>query len=238
MKLAIMQPYFLPYIGYFQLIAAVDVFVLYDNIEYTKKGFINRNYILKNGKSVVITLPLASDSDYLDVCERRLANNFSRVKMLNQFNEAYRRAPYFSEAFFLLEDIILYESSNLFQFLWHSIAKICTYFGIATEIRISSKIAIDHALKNQDKVLAICEAVSAKTYVNSMGGMALYSTKLFQNKGLDLKFLRSKPFEYTQLGANFVPLLSIVDVLMFNSRENIKAHIEDSYDLVSNIVID
>ena len=238
MKLAIMQPYFLPYIGYFQLIAAVDLFVLYDNIEYTKKGFINRNYMLQNGKSAAFTLPLTSDSDYLDICNRKLAINFNRIKILNQFKEAYRRAPYFSKTFSLLEEIIFYESSSLFQFLRHSIIKICTYFDLTTEIKISSEIAIDHTLKNQDKVLAICEAVGAKIYVNSVGGMALYSTKLFQSKGVDLKFLRSKIIEYPQLGANFVPLLSIVDVLMFNSRENIKTHIADNYDLVSNIMID
>ena len=95
MRLAIMQPYFFPYIGYFQLIAAVDMFIVYDNIKYTKKGWINRNRMLQNGKDVMFSLPLKSDSDYLDVCERELAADFNRDKLLNQFKGAYRRRPVF-----------------------------------------------------------------------------------------------------------------------------------------------
>jgi len=233
-----MQPYFLPYIGYFQLIAAVDVFVLYDNIEYTKKGYINRNYMLQNDKRVVFSIPLASDSDYVDVCNRKLAVNFNRAKLLNRFKEAYRRAPYFSKIFMLLEDVVYYESPNLFHFLQNSVIKICAHLDIGTEIRTSSEVDIDHACKNQDKVLAICDALGAKVYVNSIGGMALYSPKIFQGRGVDLRFLRSKPFEYNQFGADFVPLLSIVDVLMFNSRENIKNHITGGYDLVDNALVE
>ena len=90
MRLAIMQPYFFPYIGYFQLIAAVDQFIVYDNIKYTKKGWINRNRMLQNGKDVMFSLPLKSDSDFLDVCERELAADFNRDKLLNQLKGAYR----------------------------------------------------------------------------------------------------------------------------------------------------
>ena len=194
MRLAIMQPYFFPYIGYFQLIAAVDMFIVYDNIKYTKKGWINRNRMLQNGKDVMFSLPLKSDSDYLDVCERELAADFNRDKLLNQFNGAYRRAPYFAQTFPLVEQIVRYEDTNLFRFLHHSIVRTCEHLGIATEIRISSGIAIDHDLKNQDKVLALCEAVGASTYVNAIGGMELYSKEAFREKGIELKFIQSKPF--------------------------------------------
>ena len=142
MRLAIMQPYFMPYIGYFQLIAAVDVFVVYDNIKYTKKGWISRNRMLQNGKDVMFSLPLKSDSDYLDVCERELAADFNRDKLLNQLNGAYRRAPYFMQTFPLVEQIVSYEDANLFRFLHHSIVKTCEHLGVTTEIRVSSDIAI------------------------------------------------------------------------------------------------
>jgi len=231
MKVAIMQPYFFPYIGYFQLIAAADVFVVYDNIKYTKKGWISRNRMLQNGKDVMFSLPLKSDSDYLDVCERELAVDFNRDKLLNQFKGTYRRAPNFEQTYLLVEQVLRYEDANLFRFLHHSIARTCEHLGITTEIKISSDIAIDHELKGQDKVLAMCAAVGTTTYVNAIGGMELYSKETFMEKGINLKFIKSLPFEYIQLGNEFVPWLSIIDVMMFNSLEVIQGQLSQ-FDLV------
>ena len=231
-RLAIMQPYFCPYIGYFQLIAAVDLFIVYDNIKYTKKGWINRNRMLQNGKDVMFSLPLKSDSDYLDVFQRELAPDFNRDKLLNQFKGAYRHAPYFAQTFPLIEQVVRYEDMNLFRFLHHSIVKTCERLGITTEIWISSDIAIDHGVKNQDKVLALCEAVGATTYVNAIGGMELYSKETFREKGIDLKFIQSRAFEYPQFGDVFVPWLSIIDVMMFNPLDNIQTCISTNYELI------
>jgi hypothetical protein len=231
MKLAVMQPYFFPYIGYFQLISAVDLFIVYDNIKYTKKGWINRNRMLQNGKDVIFSLPLKSDSDYLNVCQRELSGNFDRDKLLNQFRGAYRHAPYFEQTFPLIEEIVRHDDPNLFSFLRHSIVKTCTHLGITTEIRNSSSIAIDHTLKNQDRVLALCKAVGASAYVNAIGGAALYSKETFQEKSIDLKFIQSRPFEYSQWGDAFVPWLSVIDVMMFNPLEAIQACISTNYEL-------
>ena len=134
MRVAIMQPYFLPYIGYYQLIASVDLFVVYDNIKYTKKGWINRNRMLQNGKDVMFSLPLKSDSDYLDVCERQLAPDLNRDKLLSQFKGAYRHAPYYAQTFPLIEQVVRYEDMNLFGFMQHSIVKTCEHLGITTAI--------------------------------------------------------------------------------------------------------
>jgi hypothetical protein len=232
MRLAIMQPYFFPYMGYYQLIATVDLFIVYDNIKYTKKGWINRNRMLQNGKDVMFSLPLKHDSDKLDVCDRELAADFSCDKLLNQFNGLYHRAPYFSQTFPLIEQIIRHQDTNLFRFLHHSIVKTCEHLGITTEIRISSGIAINHDLKNQDKVLALCTALGASTYVNAIGGRELYSKETFRERGVELKFIRSKPFEYPQFGDEFVPWLSIVDVMMFNSVETIKESLVMKFELV------
>jgi len=232
MRLAIMQPYFFPYIGYFQLIASVDRFILYDNIKYTKKGWINRNRMLQNGKDVVFSLPLKGDSDDLDIRERELASVFDRDKLLSKFRGTYRRAPYFAQTFSLVEQIVRYENANLFRFLHHSIARTCERLGIATEITISSSIVIDHDLRSQDKVLALCEALRARTYVNTIGGMSLYSKGTFQEKGIDLKFIKPKPFEYSQFGDAFVPWLSIIDVLMFNPLDAIQTCVSTNYELI------
>lgn len=227
-----MQPYFLPYIGYFQLIAAADIFIVYDNIKYTKKGWINRNRMLQNGQDVMFSLPLKKDSDTLDVLQRELATDFDRDKLLNQFKGAYRKAPYFNQTFPLLEQIVRHEEQNLFRYLHHSIVKTCEHLSITTEIRISSDIDIDHSLTSQDKVLALCVTTGASIYVNAIGGMDLYSKGAFREKGIELKFIKSKPFEYAQFGAEFVPWLSIVDVMMFNPLDTIQKCITTNYELI------
>ena len=232
MRVSIMQPYFLPYIGYFQLIAEANVFVVYDNIKYTKKGWINRNRMLLNGTDVMFSLPLKNDSDYLDVIERELVADFSRDKLLNQFKGAYAHAPYFAQTFPLIERIVHYEEHNLFRYVHHAIVSVCEHLGLTTEIRVSSDIAIDHELKGQDKVIALCEALGADCYVNPIGGMALYSKEVFKSCGIDLKFIRSQPFEYRQLGNAFVPWLSIVDVMMFNPLNVVQRQISSGYTLV------
>jgi hypothetical protein len=232
MKLAIMQPYFFPYIGYFQLIAAVDIFIVYDNIKYTKKGWINRNRILQNGKDAIFTLPLKHDSDFLYICKRELAKDFNRDKLLCQFKGAYERAPYFSETFPLLERIVRYPEANLFLFLCNSIVGICEHLAIKTEIKVSSGIAIDHNLKNQDKVLALCKVAGATVYVNAIGGMELYSNDEFRNQGIDLKFIKSILFEYCQFDNAFVPWLSIIDVMMFNPFTVVQEKINSCFELI------
>jgi len=232
MKLGIMQPYFLPYIGYFQLIAAVDTFIVYDNIKYTKKGWINRNRMLLNGTDAMFSLPLKKDSDSLDVVQREISADFDHTKLINQFKGAYRCAPYFSQTYPLLERVVCCEDHNLFRYLHHSLVETCRHLGIDTEIRISSGIVIDHDLKAQDKVLALCKAMRADEYVNTIGGTELYQKSEFCSHGIELKFIKSQPFEYDQFGAAFVPWLSIVDVMMFNPLDVVRDCINSNYELI------
>lgn len=232
MRVAVMQPYFVPYIGYFQLIAAVDCFIVYDNIQYTKKGWINRNKILKNSKETVFTLPLKNDTDTLDIRERELAETFNPKKLLAQISDAYRRAPYFNQTMPLVQDILQQDTRNLFQFLHYSILKTCAHIGLKTKIRISSNIAIDHTLRSQEKVIALCQAVGGDTYINSIGGQLLYAKDDFLEKKLKLHFIQPRSFIYDQLGSEFTPWLSIIDVMMFNSPETTRTAIYNNYDLV------
>ena len=231
MRVAIMQPYFLPYIGYFQLIASADLFIVYDNIKYTKKGWINRNRMVQNGKDVLFSLPLKRDSDFLSVCDREIASDFDSKKLLRQFAGAYRDAPYIEQTLPLIEDIVKHADMNLFQFVHNSIVKICRHLEIQTVIKKSSEVPIDHELKSQEKVLALCNKVGATTYINSAGGIELYSESAFHAQNIDLRFIRSKSFQYSQFGSEFIPWLSIVDVLMFNPREHIRQAIHENYDL-------
>ncbi len=232
MTLAIMQPYFLPYFGYWQLIAAVDRFVVYDNIQYAKKGWINRNRFLRNGADAFFTVPLKKGSDFLNIADRTIADDFDPKTVLNPLAEAYRKAPSFKAVFPMIESIVTAAPRNLFEYLHHSIVVTANYLDIRTPIVVSSAVAIDHDLKAERKVLAICEALGANRYVNAIGGRELYSVPAFSERGIDLTFIQSRPLTYPQYDHPFVPGLSIVDVMMFNSRDAVRAMLT-AYDLVS-----
>jgi hypothetical protein len=223
-----MQPYIFPYIGYFQLINAVDKFVVYDNIQFTKKGWINRNRILVNGKDEYFTLPLKKDSDYLNVDERQLAEIFSteKIKLLRKIKEAYKKAPCFDAVFPVIESIINQQEENLFKFIYQSLISVCRYLEIKTELIQSSSIPIDHALKAQDKVIAICSHLQAIHYINPIGGLELYSKEVFNKLNIELSFIKSNTITYQQNNNEFIPWLSIIDVMMFNSEEKIQEYLQ------------
>lgn len=221
-----MQPYFLPYIGYFQLINSVDYFVLYDNIEYTKKGWINRNRYLQNGKDNLFTIPLRKDSDFLDIKQREISESFNSLRLLSQIQNAYRKAPYFDKVFPLITTIIYNNDKNLFNYIYNSIKLICELLCIQTQIVISSDIPIDHSLKSENKVIDICNFFNAQTYINSIGGKKLYDFNTFNNQNIELCFLESDTIEYDQFTHDFVPSLSILDVLMFNSKATVQQYLE------------
>ena len=233
MKVAIMQPYFMPYIGYFQLINAVDKFVIYDNIQFTKKGWIHRNRILSNGDETIITLPLKKDSDYLNVSERYLGeeSKIMRNKITRKIRNDYQRAPFYNDIFPIIEKIFNYSDNNLFKFINHSLIEIITYLKIKTEILTSSELPIDHALKSQDKVIALCKHLRATSYINPYGGKNLYSKEIFLNHNLDLLFLKSKSISYRQFDNIFIPWLSIIDVMMFNNRNDVLIML-NNYELI------
>lgn len=233
MKLAIMQPYFFPYTGYWQLIAAVDIFIVYDNIKYTKKGWINRNRFLLKGRDAVFSIPLQKASDSLNIVDRHLAGNFDRAALINQLAAAYQMAPHFSNTFPLIVKIIENPADNLFEYLHASIVSICLHLDIRTRIIVSSKVDIDHTLKKQDKVIAFCSALGAATYINSIGGRELYRHEDFSAAQIELRFLEAGLSEYPQHRAPFIPWLSIIDVLMFNPINETKRLIRENCRLIS-----
>ena len=145
-------------------------------------------------------------------------------KLKKQIKAAYQKAPFFQEIFPLFCECIDYKNDNLFEYLYYSVKKIAGYLSITTEIVISSSVAIDHEqLKGKDKVIAICEALGAKEYINPIGGMELYDKEEFENKNIKLQFIRmNSDIVYKQYQNEFVPGLSILDVLMFNSRDTVK----------------
>lgn len=231
MKIAIMQPYFLPYLGYYQLIDSVDKFVVYDDIQYTKKGWINRNRYLLNGQPSLFSLPIKKDSDFLNVNQRFLADNYLEynTKILRRIESSYRKSPNFDSVFPMIMDIFLYnESINLFNFLFNSIEKITNYLEITTPLIKSSDIEGDDvSLKSKNRVINICNCLNATEYINPIGGVNLYSKEEFKSNRLTLHFHKINNIEYPQFKHLHVPYLSILDVLMFNDIETIKKLIKE-----------
>jgi hypothetical protein len=222
MKLAIMQPYFFPYIGYWQLIHAVDRFVIYDDVNYIKGGWINRNRLLVNGKPTYVTVPMNQASSYKRICDIYLQPSIIwRDKLIKMVEFTYRRASYFADVFPIIEIIIRYKSNNLSDYLVYQLQILSAFMGINTEFIISSRCYKNNHLSGQARILDVCKHESATTYINPQGGQALYERSAFMNCGVDLKFLIPTPIEYKQFGSVFMPWLSIIDVMMFNSQSQL-----------------
>ncbi len=202
----------------------VDTFVVYDNIQYTKKGWINRNRILMNGRDEYISIPLKKDPYYLYVKDRFLADTWSndRKHTLNKIAACYRKAPHFMDVYGLVEQCLVYEEDNLFGFLLNSLNVVKQYLNISAPFAISSTINIDHSLKGESKVIAICKALCATKYLNPIGGLELYKREEFEKAGIQLNFIRTGDVQYPQFNNEFVPSLSIIDVMMFNDKETIR----------------
>jgi hypothetical protein len=217
MKFAVMQPYFMPYIGYFQLMSAVDKFVVYDNIEFTKKGWMNRNRIMVNGEPQYFTVNLEKGSDYAMVNERKVSPVFvkERRKTLAKIEANYRKAPFYEETLPLVKECFECSESSLFDFIFFSIVKVKEHLGIQSELIVSSQLQIDHSLKNKYKLWALSEYLGIQDYINPAGGMELYGKEEFAEHGMNLMFHQANLSAYPQRGVKeFVPALSIIDMLM------------------------
>lgn len=223
MKLGIMQPYFFPYIGYWQLINAVDKYVIYDDVNFIKNGWICRNRILMNGEPFFLSLHTFGASPNILINEVKLSSNkIIRIKMLKTLQACYGKAPFFNDAYPVIEKIITNEEDYLSRFLTYSIKEVCNYIGIDTKIVVSSDLTKNNKLRGQEKVLAICNILSADEYINAIGGKDLYSKENFIDNKVKLSFVNTLDIQYQQFKNIYVPNLSIIDIMMFNSVSSIK----------------
>jgi len=233
MNIAIMQPYFLPYIGYFQLIKASDIFVFYDDVNYVNRGWINRNRILLNNQPHKFVIPCTKLSQNKLINEIDVSIDFNTNKKLRNLVEmAYKKAPFFKTVFSIFESCLNFPDTNLAKYTTNSVLEICNYLGINRTFKISS---IDYPeTKGQmkaDRLIEISQQENANKYINGEGGQLIYEKKYFQEKGIELFFLKTTNQEYQQFGADFIPSLSILDVLMFNDVESVKSLL-NKYSLI------
>jgi hypothetical protein len=225
MTLGIMQPYFFPYLGYWQLINAVDEYVIYDDVTYMKGSWINRNNFLINGEKKLYTILLKNAGSFRLINEISILDDFVKFKKMLQTN--YAKAPFFKETFQWLEQSLTFDKENLAAFLGGTISALCGYLNIRTKLIYSSEIKKNNELKGKDKVLDICRILNADIYINAIGGRELYDADDFAERGVELRFLNAGLTPYKQLKNEFVPGLSIIDVLMFNSPERIREMLDE-----------
>ena len=232
MKIAIMQPYFLPYIGYFQLINAVDKFILYDIVTFIKRGWINRNRILVNGTDYMFSIPLVKVSQNKNIGDIYIKDDPKwKNQLLKTIEQNYKKAPYFEQIFSLFTSIIQKEEPNLSKFILNSFKLINNYLDINTEIISSANKYKVNQLKGAEKVIQICKQENADTYINAINGRELYDKEMFKEQDISLFFIKSQAIDYKQFKNEFTPNLSILDVLMFNSKEQVKEFL-NKYELV------
>ena len=211
-----MQPYFLPYLGYFQLMKSVDKFVVYDDIEYTKKGWINRNRLLFDHKIEYITLPLEKGSDYAKVDERKVSKQWQENKKRyeRKIRQSYCTRANYHFGLKLYKKIAEIPDLNVFEFIYESIKLTSEAIGIKTEIIISSSIGDFSRYNGVTKIIGICNELGAVRYVNAIGGMSLYSKADFEGNNIELNFIKSNLGPYEQGQKNFIAGLSILDLIM------------------------
>lgn len=233
LKVGIMQPYFFPYLGYFQLINGVDKFVLLDDVNYIKKGWINKNRILINGQVNNINVQLLKISQNRKINEINLDSNREwRVKLLKTITMSYSRAQNFDVIYSVINKIIESKVDTIAELNYLSIMEVCNYLCIDTKIISSSAIFNNDDLSGEDRIIDICLQLGATNYLNAIGGKELYNNLNFDKVGIGLNFLEPKLPYYKQLRTNeFLPGLSIIDILM-NNQKSIIQDMLNEYKLI------
>ena len=224
MVLGIMQPYLFPYIGYFQLVNAVDKFVFYDDVNFIKQGWINKNRILAGGKDLIFTVPLKNQSSFVTINRTEINQQLYtawKEKFLKTLCHSYSRAPHFDTAYSIIQSVLDAEHFNIGSLAAHSVMSVSAYLGIGTMFVNSSSIYENADLHSTDRILDICKKEYADVYLNAIGGRELYDFEEFLSRGVQLKFIKTNPVVYPQFKAEFLPGLSIVDIMMFNEPEQI-----------------
>jgi hypothetical protein len=234
MKLAVMQPYLFPYIGYFQMIKAVDTFVFYDDVNFMKQGWINRNRILVNGKDFMFTVPLEKPNSFWLIKNTLIHEKFYaswKTKFQMTIQQNYKKAPYFNPITAIMNQVLNQECVSISELALESVVAVSNYLGLNTTFYSSSERYENKDLERENRLVDICKNENITQYINALGGQELYSKESFKEKGIQLSFIKTLPIAYKQFNDEFVPWLSIIDVLMFNSVDEVNEML-DKYELV------
>lgn len=223
MILAVMQPYLFPYIGYYQLAYHSDIFIFYDDVNYIKGGYINRNRIQTRNGPQLFTIPIVKSSSFKKINELYFQEDIRKV--LLSISQSYSKAPYFSSVYPVIEKILTDKNRNVSNIASKSIIEVFRYLDIDFKYNYSSKI---HYNRNndknaKDKLIELCKIYKCDYYINSIGGKKLYKKEEFLSNRISLNFIKPKEVVYQQFNnKNYEPNLSMIDILMNNSKNEVK----------------
>ena len=227
-KVAIMQPYLFPYLGYYQLAAAVDQFVFLDDVNYIKSGFVNRNLIDLNGRPHRFVLPVEHVSQNRSIKDHSFTEESKRV--LATIGQAYRHHPQFSHVFPIVERTLSLVERGVAEVCAQSIRSVFDYLDLAFTSTFASSMPDPRGARGAQRIAKLATTLDATHYYNASGGRALYDRDDFHASGIALKFLTMRPVVYTQPHSHFLPSLSMLDVLMCCAPEQARGLLEQ-YDL-------
>lgn len=224
MILGMMQPYFYPYLGYWQLMDMADEYIIYDDVNFIKKGWIHRNRIKIQGEPAYFGLKIKKVSQNKRINELELnMDDLDREKLVTKIRSNYGKAPYFKEVLELFKDTIYCDKTNLAEYLAYCNRAVAAYMGITTPIYTCTELGLEHELTRENRIYDICHQRGCDHYINAIGGTALYDKDEFHKEGITLGFLNmDSDIVYPQGRGEFIPKLSILDVLMYNSYEEIR----------------
>ncbi len=233
MSVAIMQPYFFPYLGYFQLVQAADHFVFYDDVMFIKKGWINRNRILMQGNDFLFSIPLEKQSQHKSIRQSTVAYGAEfPSKWLQQIESAYKKAPHFQEVLELIHRVIQEKPASIADLAAKSVMETWTYLGLEQKFYMSSELKTKPDVDRALRLIHITQELGDSHYINAVNGQALYDKPFFAAQGVQLDFLSPKLQPYPQGNqSEFMAGLSMIDVLMWNSREEVIQQVKN-FDLI------
>lgn len=217
---AVMQPYLFPYLGYFQLINCSDNFIVYDDVNFIKGGYINRNYILSNGEKQRFTIPVPGASSNKKINELCFSTDVKKV--LASIQQAYSKAPYFEEVYPLIEKVLKGKERSISNVCLQSYVEIFTYLGIKKNFFKSSDLEYDRKKSPAERLVELTKSFNSNKYVNTIGGKELYSKDYFKENGIELSFISSNLPPYVQGSKEYIAGLSIIDILMWCEIDAIK----------------
>ncbi|MDE4453835.1 WbqC family protein [Psychrobacter sp. DAB_AL62B] len=218
MILAVMQPYLFPYIGYYQLVYASSIFIFYDDVNFIKQSYINRNNILANGKALRFTLPVLGASSNVPIESLEYSDG---KKILRTIAQAYSKSPYFYDVFSMIESVFSQENRSVTHINRMSIQVVFEYLNIDKKLLTASQINYDRTQERADRLLELSKMHSCDQYINSQGGKKLYQKGYFEEQGVELNFIETEIQPYSQNSDEFIPYLSMIDILMNCSKDDI-----------------
>lgn len=225
-----MQPYFFPYEGYFQLLASGDEIVFLDDVQFTRKGWINRNRIARD-EELHIKIPVVANSRSALINEMKISPSFNRGQLMKQLEHTYSKAGNYGQVMSILTEIITNDDDNLCNWLRYSLDQINSYLGISARVMYSSEIDPIQITRGSERIINLCKARNATSYVNLSGGRELYQPEDFVSSGISLSFLKSNLSFYSRQPQKFIPSLSIIDLMMHIEKEELESRIKSDYSI-------